>query len=146
MQVILLQDVKNIGRKREVKNVSDGYARNFLLPQKLAKVATEPEIKILEQEKLAEVEHQKEKIVALKKKAEEIGGKQFTFEMTAGERGGVFGSVGEKDIKKALDGAGIEISKVFLDKPLKSLGEHKVEIELGFGIKTKIEAVLKKKG
>ena len=53
---------------------------------------------------------------------------------------------GISDIKKALDGAGIEISKVFLDKPLKSLGEHKVEIELGFGIKTKIEAVLKKKG
>lgn len=144
MRVILLKDIRSVGQKGEVKNVSDGYARNFLLPQELAKLATESEIKILDQAKLAEVKNREEKTAALKKKAEEIKGKQFIFEVAAAEKGEAFGSIGEKDIKKALEKTDIEVAKVLLEKPLKSLGEHEVEIELGFGIKTKIVAMLKR--
>ena len=145
MKVIFLKDVRSVSQKGDIKNVSDGYGRNFLLPQGLAKIATEPEIKILAAEKVAEAKNREEKIGTLKKKAEEIKGKQFIFEVAAAEKGGAFGSVGEKDIKKALEKAGLETSKVFLDKPFKSLGNHEIEIELGFGIKTKIEVVLKRK-
>jgi len=145
MRVIFLKDVRNVGKKGEVKNVSDGYGRNFLLPQNLAKIATEAEIKILEQEKLAEAKNQELKTAELKKLAGEMTGRQFIFEVAAAEKGEAFGSVGEKDIKKALKEAGIEAGKVFLDKPLKSLGEYEVEIELGAGIKTKVAVILKKK-
>lgn len=145
MRVIFLKDIRSIGRKGEIKNVSDGYARNFLFPQQLAKIATEPEIALITKQKEEETKNKGEKLVALKKFADELSGREFIFEVAAGDKGEIFGSVGEKDIKKTLEEAKVEVSKIFLEKPLKSLGGHEVEIELGLGVKTKISVVLKKK-
>lgn len=145
MKVIFLKDVRSVGKKGDIKNVSDGYARNFLLPQGLVKIATEPEIKILEKEKMEQEKNREQKANVFKKMAEEITGREVTLEIAAGDKGEVFGSVGEKDIKKALIAENIEVQKIFLEKPLKSLGNHEVEIELGLGVKTKITVVVKKK-
>lgn len=145
MKVIFLKDVRSVGRKGDVKNVSDGYARNFLLPLMLAKVATDSEVKILEAQKENEIAHREEKVALLQITAKELSGKEIIFEIAAGDKGEVFGSVGEKDIEKALEAKDIETQRIFLDKPLKSLGNHEVEIELGFGVKTKITVILKKK-
>lgn len=145
MRVIFLKDVRSIARKGEVKNVSNGYARNFLLPQGLAKLATESEIKQIGEQKEADAKSREEHIVALKQLGTELMGREFIFEVASAEKGEIFGSVGERDIKKALETANIEIQKVFLEKPLKTLGAHEIEIELGLGVKTKIIAFLKKK-
>lgn len=99
MKVIFLKDVKNVGKKFDVKNVSDGYARNFLFSQGLAKIATEEAIKSLEAQKAAalkEEEKNKSGLIALAKNLES---REFEFKVKTGEKGEVFGSVNKEDIK-----------------------------------------------
>ncbi len=139
MKVILLENIKGLGNKYDIKNVSDGYARNFLISRKLAKAASETAIKELESQK-AEYERQEQEIKAkAEKSAEDLSGLKFDFKVKTGKKGEVFGSVSAEDIKKSLIEKGIE-AEILLDKPLKSLGEHQVEINFGKGVKTTIVA------
>jgi len=137
MKVIFLQDVKNVGKKFDVKNVSDGYARNFLFPQGLAKIATEETVKNLEAQKAATVKEEekvKNELIALSKVLEN---KEFEFKVKTGEKGEVFGSVTKNDIEKSISAP--EDIEVLLDKPIKKLGEHRVEVNLGKGIKANLK-------
>lgn len=137
MKVIILKDIKGVGKKFDVKNVSDGYARNFLFPQGLAKIATEKTIENLEAQKeaaLKEEEKIKDKLIALTKNLES---KEFEFKVKTGEKGEVFGSVTKNDIEKSISAP--EDIEVFLDKPIKKLGEHRVEVNLGKGIKANLK-------
>ncbi|MBI2035576.1 MAG: 50S ribosomal protein L9 [Candidatus Liptonbacteria bacterium] len=137
MKIILLQDVRKVGKKNEIKDVSDGYAKNFLIARGLAKPATTEEIKNLENRKQKveeERKEQKEKLAAL---AKELGEKPLEFKVKTGKKGELFAAIGAKEIEAELKKKGID-SKVDMEKPLKALGEHQVEIDLGFGIKTKI--------
>lgn len=136
MKVIFLKDVKNVGKKLDVKNVSDGYARNFLFPQNLAKIATDEAVKNLEAQKTAmikEEEEAKSELIALAKNLEN---KEFEFKVKTGDKSEVFGSVTKNDIEKKISVSDVEI---LLDKPIKKLGEHRVEVNLGKGIKAELK-------
>lgn len=148
MKVILLQDINRVGKKLEIKNVSDGYARNYLIPKGLAKIATDEVVKNI-QVKIATEEKQKEETKKeLENFAQQLDEKDFHFYPKVGDKKEVFGSVTKKDIeeiiikklpKKIYGKIKIEVN---LPKPLKTLGEHEVEINLGPGIKKKIKVVL----
>ncbi len=146
MQVILLEDVRNLGKKDEVKNVADGYARNFLFPNKLAKPATPSSLKELEKEKAEADKENRE----LKKRLEEIARnlkeRYLEFDIKTGKSGEVFGSVTKEMILKGLRGAGLvraERVEIKLDKPLKELGEHKIEVRLKKGIVAELKVILR---
>jgi len=132
MKVIFLQDVKGQGKKGEVKEVSEGYARNFLIPRGLAKEASQGNLKTLEVQKQAE-ERRKQRE---KQEAEELGKRldQMTvvIRAKAGEGGRLFGAITSKQVAEALAKEGIEIDKrkIELDEPIRSLGVTKVPIKL----------------
>src|SRR5437763_3170881 len=132
MDVILREDIVNVGSRGEVVNVAAGYARNFLLPKRLAVAATESNKKIVEQERQAHLR----KEAKLKNEAEDLGkmmaGVSVTIAQKAGENDQLFGSVTAKDVADALERQGYNIDrrKIQLDEPIKQLGEHKVSVRL----------------
>ncbi len=131
MKVILLSDVKKVGKKGEVKEVADGYARNFLLTRGLAVMASQSANKVLEkqnQEKALQDELNKEEAISIKEKLETI---ELDFKVKA-NNGHVSGSVSTKEIAEKLKKEGIEIDKrKIIDKdPIKTLGFSRVRVEL----------------
>jgi len=132
MKVILKEDVKSLGRMGEVVNVSDGYARNYLIPKGLAVDATTKNIKALEHEKkVIELRAQKLRNQA-KAEAERLSSMMLTLRAKAGEEEKLFGSITTMDIADALKAEGIEIErkKIVLDEPIKRLGEYTVSVRL----------------
>jgi large subunit ribosomal protein L9 len=142
MKVILLQDIPNIGKKFEVKEVKAGYARNFLLPQKLAQVATESALKQLKERKELLEKKRQEKIEQLKEIAKKLEGVKLNFTLKEGVKNEIFGSVSKLEIIKNLKNNGFTNAdewEIKLEKPLKTKGEHRLELHLGEGIKTQIK-------
>ncbi len=143
MKVILLQDVKGLGGKSEAKDVSDGYARNFLLRKNLAVQATPEALASLEKRK-KENDLKREKIFAeLKAKASQIEHLTFHFELRVGEKGEVFGGIHAKEIAEKLAEAGFPGAKLDLPKPIKSIGAVEVPVDLGKKVKTNVKIVVK---
>ena len=132
MEVILREDVEKLGNRGEVVKVAAGYARNFLLPRRLAVAATDANRKIVEQERQAHLR----KEAKLKSEAEDLGqllgGVSITIAQKAGENDQLFGSVTAKDVADALAAKNFTIDrrKVQLDEPIKQLGEYKVPLRL----------------
>ena len=132
MEVILREDVEKLGNRGEVVKVAAGYARNFLLPRRLAVAATDANRKIVEQERQAHLR----KEAKLKSEAEDLGqllgGVSVTIAQKAGENDQLFGSVTAKDVADALAAKNFTIDrrKVQLDEPIKQLGEYKVPLRL----------------
>lgn len=140
MKVILLQDVKGHGKKGELCNVSDGYARNFLFPKKLAVEADNTALNELKNREQAAAHHKQEEINAAKACAAALEGKTVSITAKAGQGGKLFGSVTSKEIaaeiKKAL---GIEIDRKKMNvADIKNFGEYTAEIKLYTGITAKI--------
>jgi large subunit ribosomal protein L9 len=135
MQVIFLQDVKNVGKKGQIKNVPDGYARNFLLARKLAAVATPASISHAKQEedkKKLQVSLEKQTVQKL---ADAIARKSIIIKARA-KNGKLFGSITPKEIASQLQKLGIIVpEKAINASHIKDLGVKKVEIDLDFGIK-----------
>lgn len=133
MKVILLQDVKSLGKKGEIVNVSDGYARNMILPKKLGVEATSKNMNDLKLQNQHAEKVAQENYEAAVKLAEEIKDKQVTVKIKAGEGGRIFGSVSTKEIaaaaKEQLD-LELDKKKMQLTESLKSLGVHEVPIKL----------------
>lgn len=133
MKVIVLKDTKNVGKKGEIKEVSDGYAINRLIPQGIVAKADANNVRILERRQAAEAQKRatdKASAEVLKNKLAEIS---TTVQTKAGEGGKVFGSVTSKDISDALKSQhGIEIDKkkIVLSSPIKQVGEYTVEAKL----------------
>ena len=148
MKVILLKDVKGTGKKNEVKEVSDGYARNYLLPKKLAVPADNTNMKELnEKNKSKELKAQKEyeEAVELGKKMEDMS---VTIYSKAGEGGRLFGSITSKDIADQLKkqhGVEVDKRKVSLDEPIRVLGSRFVEVKIHQKVTTKIRVDVKEK-
>ncbi len=141
MKVILLKDIKGLGRKLEVKEVKDGYGRNFLMARGLAEAATKDALNKLEhQKKIWEAEYEK-LVEELKIGAKKLEETELNFKMKVGEKGEAFGSVSRKDIETELARHGYKDLKIELEKSIKTLGEHFVPIDLGEGVKTKIKIV-----
>lgn len=138
MQIILLQDVKNVGKKGQIKNVPDGYARNFLLAKKLATVATESavaEVKMEEDKKNLQLALEKQEVQKL---ADSLKGKKFIIKARAKD-GKLFGSIAAKEVASEIRKSGYEIPEKSIQiDHIKGLGEKRIKINLNFGIKTEI--------
>ena len=133
MKVILLEDVKSLGKKGEIVNVNDGYARNFILPKKLGLEATSKNLNDLKLQKQNDEKVAQEKLDAAKALAEKIKEKSITVKIQAGVEGKVFGSISSKEIateaKKQLK-MDIDKKKIVIPDAIKSLGTYNVNIKL----------------
>ncbi len=140
MKIILLQDVKGQGKKGEVIDVNEGYARNFLIKKGLAEVATASKLNDISQKKAAADFHKAEEVKATKAMASKLKGKTFTVKIKAGQNGKVFGSVTGADISEALQAEGYTVDKrkVILTQPIKTLGSYDIELKLLEGVSAKI--------
>ena len=147
MKVILLQDVKGTGKKDEIIEVSDGYARNCLFKKKLAVEATSTEINAINNKKKAETYHKQEEIKAWMEVANKLRNKEVTCKIKCGENGKVFGSVNSKEIADELNALGFDVDKkqILLKNPIKSVGLYEVELkflpEVTTKIKVKVESL-----
>ncbi|MFF2889225.1 50S ribosomal protein L9 [Paenibacillus sp. NPDC057967] len=140
MKVIFLQDVKGQGKKGQVKDLSEGYVRNFLLPKGLAKLASDGNLKTLEVQTASEEKRkQKEKEDAqeLGKRLEEM---TIVVKAKAGEGGRLFGAITSKQIAEALAAKGVKIDKrkIELDEPIRTLGVTQVPVKLHPDVKAKL--------
>lgn len=146
MKVIFLKDVKGQGKKDEIKEVKDGYAKNFLIKNKYAVAYTETSNKILNEE----IENRRKKNEKDIKEANELKKKlskeKITFSVKTGKEDRVFGSISTKQIKDELDklGYNIDKKKIIIDTPISSLGHHIVKIELHKEVIADLEIVLNK--
>lgn len=144
MQVILKEDVHNLGKAGELVNVKPGFGRNYLIPQGKAVVATAGNVK--------EIEHQKKLIAAktaqLAKDAQAMADRlasiEVQIERQAGEEDKLFGSVTSRDIEAALKDKGVTVDhkKIVLAEPIKTIGYHTIDIKLGTGVTGKIKVVV----
>ncbi|MDE6597137.1 MAG: 50S ribosomal protein L9 [Clostridia bacterium] len=141
MKIILLQDVKGQGKKGEIVDVNEGYARNFLIKKGLAEVATASKINDINQKKSAADFHKAEEIKATRALATELNGKSFKIKIKAGQGGKVFGSVTGANVAEALQTAGYEVDKkkVVLAQPIKNVGVYDIDLKLLEGISAKIK-------
>ena len=133
MKVILLQDVKGTGKKQEIVNVSDGYARNFLFPRRLATDATPGAAKELEKKQAAERARETERRMTAEKKAASLRGKVINVVAKCGAQGRLYGSVTGAEIAEALKqqhGVEVDKRKIELSDPIRTVGEVDVVIKL----------------
>lgn len=145
MKVLLLQDVEHLGKAGEIKDVSGGYGRNYLIPKGFAVLATKGQIKQAE-ERLAA---QRRRAEAARKEAEALAAKlaalTLTFVVKVGEQDRLYGSVTNADIAAKLhEVAGVEIDrrKIALEDPIKRTGEYEVPVELASGVSTTLKVVV----
>ena len=130
MKVILKEDVQNLGQQGDVVDVKPGYARNYLMPQKLAILFTKQQKKSIEEAQIVEkrkLEREKDQLESVLKQVEDLN---LSLKMQSEEDDKLFGSVTKLDIVKLLEENGITIDKKYIDlsSPIKTLGEHKVNI------------------
>lgn len=132
MEVILREDVEKLGTRGQLVKVAPGYARNFLLPNRMAVAATEANKKIVEQERQAHLRKEAKLASEATDLGKLIGAVTITITQKAGENDQLFGSVTSKDIADALEKQGytIERRKIALEEPIKTLGEFKVPLKL----------------
>lgn len=132
MKVILLQNVDRLGHIGDVVTVKEGFARNFLIPQKKASVATEGNVKLLEALKKKKVVEEKKIIDQAKVLAEKMGAMSLTMPAQAGEEDKLFGSISNDMIAKALADEGITVDKkdIIIDEPIKKLGIFQVTVKV----------------
>jgi large subunit ribosomal protein L9 len=141
MKVILKADVKGTGKKGETVEVSDGYARNFLLPRGLAVEASAGALKSLEQEKKAQAQKQERIIAELKALRDRLEGQTIKVPARTGEGGRLFGSITNKDIADAISrhlGKEFDRKMVELGSPIKALGAYPITLKFGHNITGKI--------
>lgn len=133
MKVILLQDVKSLGKKGQMVEVSDGYARNFILKKKLGVEATSKNLNDLKLQKAHEDKIAKEQLEAAQALAKDLEEKEVVCQMKVGEGGKTFGSVSTKEIAQAVKeqlSLDLDKKKMVLDEPIKNLGVHNVKLKL----------------
>lgn len=133
MKVIFLKDVPRVGKRHDIKDINDGYARNFLFPRKLAEMATPPSIAELEK-RMKNIEIEKEiQEELLLKNLEEIKGKTVVLKAKADEKGHLFSGIHNKTIveeMKKQNHADISEEFIVLEKPIKEIGEHEIPISI----------------
>lgn len=144
MKVLLLQDVKKVGKKGDIVEISDGYARNFLFPKKLAEQATSNNVHIATVKKENERKQKLAEIEAAQKLAAELKGKEIKILGKAGDNGRLFGAITSKDIAEKIN----EIYKLKIDKKkivmdtIKLKGQYDIEIKLYPEVSTKMKVIV----
>ena len=145
MKVLLIKDVKSLGKKGEIKEVKDGYGQNFLIGKGMAKLATPDVVENWKEEQAKMEQDLKDTLARLAKEEKELGEKNIVITKKLAPAG-IQGSVGKEDISKAIkEQMNIDIDKkiVELKKALKTVGEHKVDIKLGHGIHATVTVEIK---
>ena len=141
MKVILLQDIQGTGKKDQILEISDGYARNYLLPRKMAKEATAEAVNALEKSKGADRHRQEVRRQEAEVQARELKGKVIQLEVRGGENGKLFGSVTTDQIAAALKaqhGVDVDRRRLELEEPIKTTGQFFVNLKLVAGINTRM--------
>lgn len=141
MKVILLQDIKNVGRKEQIIEANDGYARNYLFPKKLAIEATKDNILKLQAKKTSEANKKKAEIEANKEIAKKIEKIELTIKAKVGENSKIFGGITSKEIAEELKKQHkfeIDRKKITLKDTIKSLGRYTAEIKFGDGVNAEL--------
>ncbi|HTI52217.1 MAG TPA: 50S ribosomal protein L9 [Planctomycetaceae bacterium] len=141
VELLLAEDVPALGKQGDIVQVRRGYARNYLLPQGLATVATEANKRMVEKHRLKLADLAKQKVADLKKLGETISKYSVTIEAQANEEGHLYGSIGANDISKQLQTAGyaVEAEHVRLEGPLKELAMYTVKIQLHPEVETEVK-------
>ena len=133
MQVVLLQDVKTLGKAGDVVKANAGYARNFLIPKKMAVEANAANLAKLKQQKAYEAKVAAEELAAAKALSESISGKTIQMKVKAGEGGKLFGAIASKELAQEIEkqlGVAVDKKKIVLPDPIKTLGVHPVSVKL----------------
>ena len=144
MKVILLQDVKKVGKKGDVIEASDGYARNFLFPRKLAQEASDSNMHILNNKKENERKQKLAELEAAQKLAGELKGKEITIKAKTGESGKLFGAITSKDVAeliKAQYKIEIDKKKIVMDT-IKLAGGYEIDVKLYPEVSTKMKVII----
>ncbi|OPJ58690.1 50S ribosomal protein L9 [Clostridium oryzae] len=147
MKVILLKDVKSVGKKGEVINASDGYARNFLFPRKLAEEATDENMHILNQKNEKERKKRLAEIEEAQRLADKLKGKEIKIIAKSGENGRLFGAVTNKDVADAIKkqyALDVEKKKIDMDT-IKQTGIYDIEVKLYSEVSTKMKVIVTEK-
>jgi large subunit ribosomal protein L9 len=143
MKVILKEDMSNLGIAGDVVDVKPGYARNYLLPQGLAYLASPANVRRLEEEQKQREERSRRDYLEARRRASQLQGKQLVFQARAGEEGKLFGSVTNADVADRLNEQGLdfEIDRrwVHMDEPLKALGDFTVPVRLHTDVTVDVE-------
>jgi large subunit ribosomal protein L9 len=144
MQLVLTEDVPNLGRQGDLVEVKPGYGRNYLLPNGLATVPTEHNLRLLERYKQRVMQAREARIADLKVLAEQIQRVTITIEANANEEGHLYGSVGAPEITKALRGQNLNIDQdmVRLEGPIKECALYAVKLNLGHEIETEVKVLV----
>ena len=143
MKIILLQDVENLGKEGETKEVADGFARNFLFPKKMAELATDEAVRRAEGKKQKQTEKSKAELEEAQKLAEQLEGRELFIKVK--EKGGkLFGSVNEKTVADTLgdEGTNIAPENVKLAEPIREMGEYEAQISLDHGLEANVRLIL----
>ncbi len=144
MKIILLQNIENLGKEGDVKEVPDGYARNFLLPNKLVKLATQEALRELEEKKELEAKKAEEELKHIEGVVSKIDGQEIEVLEKIKETGEIYGSITPFKISQALKKKGFEIKKnqINLKEPIKKLGEYPVTINFEHGLEAEIKVIV----
>lgn len=145
MKVILKQDIKGVGKKGEVINASDGYARNYLLPRELAYEANEGNMAALKEKKESEKFRKDNESQSARELAKKLTGLSVKFDVKAGENGRLFGSITSKDIAEEIKkqhGFDVDKKKLVLDEPIKAAGVYNIEVKVYPEISAKLKVVV----
>lgn len=144
MRVILLQDIENLGKKYDIKEVADGYARNFLFPKSLAKEATKEVLKWLEAQKGIETKKAEEDLKKIQEFASAIDDQEVIISVKIGEEGQLFESVTSQKISEKLKELGFDIKKSQIDliEPIKELGEFPAKIKFEHNLEAEIRVII----
>lgn len=144
MKVILLKDVKDIGKKGELIEAKDGYARNFLLPRGLAVEATASNIRELDHQNKAKEKRDAEALTEAHELKAQLEKEKLVMKVRAGDAGRIFGSVTSMDIEKGLKDLGYKLKRkdIQLEQPLKTLGEHEVTIRVHPRVRARLQLSL----
>lgn len=145
-KLVLIEDVPHLGQQGDLVEVKAGYARNFLLPNSLATVPTQHNLKLLEKYKIRVQQAREAKIADLKGLAEQIQRVNITIEANATEEGHLYGSVGPAEVSKALRGRNlpVETEAVNMEGPIKELGLYAVKLNLGYDIESEVKVLVVK--
>lgn len=141
MKVILRSDVDKLGRAGDIKQVASGYARNFLIPRRLAQEATPDAVKWYEEGAERRAKLREKQVSQAQETAGKLAGVHLSFSRPAGEQGKLFGSVGKSDIADSLKASGFAIDKraIALAAAIKEVGDHEVELKLAPEVTAKIK-------
>lgn len=143
MKIVLLENIKNIGKTGDIKDVSDGYARNFLLPRKMAEIATPEAVQRAKKISTEKVQKEKEDLEKTQQLAGKIDGMELTIKAKE-KKGKLFGSIGTKEIVETLKKQDviIEEKSVMLKEPIKKVGEKEIIVQLNHGIEAKFTLIV----